>query len=281
MSQVVVRGNQASVSHTFAAAATGNVTYTVTKADGTTLTSGTATGSNPYTFTLAAQTALNLLTVTWTATIGGLTTVEMDQVEIGGGVYVPLADLRALPGLLNTGTYPDSTLLALRREFEDIAEWYVGVAFVPRYARETYAGGNSTILLRHPNPRALLSVTSTDSGGAVTTYTTTNWRLAASGMLSTEGTYLPCPSYGEQNVTVEYEHGMDTPPPQIVHGCKVFVRNRALQDARSVGRDVLREVNDNGFQIQYSTPDWNAGRPTGLFEVDAALNSVGRYPSVA
>lgn len=279
----VLRNTGIQIRHTFyedgvAIAADGSVTYTVVKADGTTLTSGTATHvaspSDYYKFDLAPQANLNLLTITWSGVFGGLTQSQTDQVEIVGGIYCTLAELRALPGLSNATTFPDATLLELRREFEDIAERWCGVAFVPRFARETYVAVNCPILLNRPQARTVLAASSTDSAGAVTTYTTTAWRVSPVSMILTLDAV-----YGD--VTVEYEHGLDAPPPQIARASKIYVRNRALQDAKSVGRDVLRQVDENGFQIQFSTPDWDAGRPTGLLEVDAALNSVGRIPTCA
>jgi hypothetical protein len=138
-----------------------------------------------------------------------------------------------------------------------------------------------SLLLPHRQIRTILAATATDPGGTVTPFTTTGWQVTPSGGVYTNGTALTRSQYGATNLTFSYEHGYDRPPPQIARACKLWVRSQLLSDKTGFGRDVLSETDGQGFSIRYSTPDWDAGRPTGIFDVDRALNSVGRTPVCA
>lgn len=298
----VLRNTGLQVRHSFfedgvAIAADGNVTYTVTKADGTTLTSGTAThvtSPHYYKFDLAPQASLNLLTVAWTGVFSGLTQVQTDQIEVVGGYYVTLSELRALPGLADTTAYPNDTLIELRREFEDIAERYCRVAFVPRFARQRVVGNGRTSLLLPSLPNgvvpvlrrnldgtpAIYTASATDTTGTVTAFTLTNWSVTDFGQIVTDGDTLTLSTYGAANIVFEYEHGLDSPPGQIVKAGKDYIAAKAIENAQRIGRDVLSRTDPSGFTERWSTPDWDANRPTGYLDVDRALNSIGRIPTV-
>lgn len=142
----VLRNTAATLSVTFyngtsAVEADGVVTVTAKKADGTTLLSTNATNDpavGVYTVVLPPQASLNLLTLQWTGSFTGTPITIESNVEIVGGFYFSLAELRAYDSTLaNTTKYPND-LLALARdqveaEFEDICHR----AFVPRFYRET------------------------------------------------------------------------------------------------------------------------------------------------
>ena len=111
--------------------------------------------------TAAVHTALlDTLTLTWTGTVGGKVQRATQTVQVAGGVFVALSTLRQVPALDNTDKYPTATLRMAREEFEEIAEQYLKVAFVPRAARETITGtGQCHLVLAHPMPRAIRSIT--------------------------------------------------------------------------------------------------------------------------
>jgi hypothetical protein len=270
-------------------------TVSVTRDDGTVLAAPTAgagiVGVYPVTLTAATHTTrLDWLTVTWTGTTTAGVQVLSQIVEVVGGVYVTVGELRAMPALSDATKFPADVLNAKVEEFErDIAERYCGTAMVPRYQRDNLVGnGRTSILLSKTNVRTstaslyYLAGASVDTAGNSTAFTTTNWAPAASGVLTTDGDVFTQTANGEQNLVFRYTHGLDRPPQSIVAACKMWVRNQVLQDANSGSRDVMKEVNETGVLVQYSTPDWDAGRPTGMLDVDRSLNAFGRHaPAVA
>lgn len=73
-----------------------------------------------------------------------------------------------------------------------------------------------------------------------------------------------------------------SPPKRLLRACREYVRSCALADRSSVPRDVLTQADGQGGYTRFSTPDKDAGRPTGYLEVDRLLNSLDDYrPSFA
>lgn len=142
----VLRNTAATVTVTFyngsvAVDADTDPTVVVKRADGTTLLSTTATneiGAGVYSLVIPPQATLNVLTLTWTGLFTGTPISIETTVEIVGGFYFTIAELRAQDkNFENTTKYPNSALIDARAyveaEFEDICHR----AFVPRYHRET------------------------------------------------------------------------------------------------------------------------------------------------
>lgn len=265
-------------------------TVTVTRDDGTVLDVPTVdaadTGDGEYNALLLASkhtTRVDLLTLTWTGEVGSKTQVYGQEVEVVGAHIVTLNELRSLPGLESSAKVSSDLLRELRDEFTDRAEDYCGTSFVPRYRRDVIKGsGSVNLLLSRTFPTTILSASSTDTSGTVTAFTVTNWDPQDSGLLVTDGDAFTSTTYGERNLSVAYEYGLTSCPPAIKRACKDYVRAKALEQGSRVGRDLIRETSPDGFSQQWSTPDPAAGRPTGLLDVDAALNSFGRAaPSVA
>jgi hypothetical protein len=279
----VLRSTPNTLQHTFYVDGTAtnpspdSATVAITKADGSTLvasTSATEGGTGIFTYTLAPQSTLDHLDVTWTATIGGQTVIETDRVEIVGGFYCTISELQAVPGL---SAISDNDVVQARTEFEDLAERYTGQAWVPRFHRERLVGPGRTSLLLSKFPvRSILAASSTNTSGTVTAFTTTNWYANTYGLLVTDGDDLTASVYGEANLTVAYEHGADHPPEPLRRACRMYVGRVLLADRAQVGRDTLSSSTPDGYNVRYSTPDWDAGRPTGILEVDSILNSLGR-----
>lgn len=248
--------------------------FVITRADGSTLTTGTATSAGvatgKYRFVLAPQAELNRLTVTWTATVGGVVDVLTMPVEIVGGFTITLNEMRGLAGLADAGKFPSSTLLRLRREFEDTAETYCKVGFVPRFHRDVLDGNNRTqIQLAARLPTKVLSVTISGTSVATSAFS-----VHPHGRLEYPTGVFSQPTTVGGNVIVEYEAGYPSPPAKLVRAARDFVRHYALVEQSPVGRDVLSFTDPGGYATRFSTPDWDQGRPTGLLDVDAVLNSL-------
>lgn len=289
----VLRDSGAVLSHTFyadgtATAADGTVTVSITKADGTTLTSGNATAvGSTYTFVLADQPLLDRLTVTWTGTFSGVTQAQTDIVEIVGGFYVTLAEIRALPNLSDTAKFTTAELVAARTWFETTFERATGVAWVPRYARDRISGNNRAALLLPRYPLRIDPVTGAPVVYSVRTYTTSSAYTALTspnladlivsddGLLRRfDGTSF---TSGYGNLVVEYEHGHESPPADVVEAAKAGIRAKLVDD--QTGNRVFAVQTDEGI-VRHSSP--GSGRPFGIPFVDEiAAAHDHRVPAVA
>lgn len=183
--------------------------------------------------------------------------------------YLTPDDIRDwYPAIAADAEITDAKLSALIAEFESIAERYTGVAYVPRETTETVEVCGRVFIASQ------FKITSVDSieieGVAVTGYTFTT------------GYSIDFGTHRTGSLVVTYTHGFTTTPPEILRACREYVRACALADRSRIPRDVISQSGD-GFTTRYSTPDWNARRPTGFIEVDRILNSVDQYrtPRVA
>lgn len=167
-------------------------------------------------------------------------------------------------------TYPDTLLEGLIAEFEQTAERYRGVAFEPRTAVETSTvDGEGRVPLGQQRPR---SVTTVKINGA--TLATTEYRLSIIPAAIYYRTTVLCDANGwPSTIEVTYSHGLDAPDATILRACTEYVRACAVSDRSGTSRDIIAQSFDGGF-TRYSTPDWDAGRPTGWLEVDRLLNTV-------
>ena len=278
--QRVLRGSAPTVRWTYldgdgsAAAPGGSVTYTVSTADGTAVTSGTAsavsgtTGQFSFALTAAQTASLNLLTVVWTAASATFTT----YVEIVGGYYFSLEEARASdPTLADTTKYPDARVLEVRREVEDEFEDICGVAFVPRYARVT-VDGSGTATLR-PGLRRLRTLRSarqySDLGSAAYTALTAaelaGVDVSASALTRTNGVWW---DRGVGNVVLEVEHGYDAVPPTIKTAALTRLRHRLNANKTGIPDRAQSFTVAEGGTFSLTT----AGRrSTGIPDVDAEL----------
>lgn len=246
----------------------------ITKADGSVLvpagTDATRSAVGKFFFDLPPQAALNVLTVSWTALFNGLSQTIAEELEIVGGFYCNLADLKAIPNM--PASITDAALLEFRRDFENLAEEYVGVAMVPRYHRDHVVGtGRTRVQLTKLRPRTVLSVSINGSVVA----DVSGYGLHPHGRLENLSGF-PRPTIAGPNVFVEIEHGLDAPSESMRRACKLYVHHQAKMDRSAVGRDMLAETDSEGITARWSTPDWDAGRPTGLLDVDRTLNAARR-----
>lgn len=255
----------------------GSVTVTVTTDDGTTLLSSAAAEASPgvYTYTLPAQTNLAALTETWT----GATVTHQVSVEIVGRFYLTEADLRDRANMADAAKFTDAKFLAARNWFEGTFELATGVAWVPRYRRVRLSGdGSRTLLLPDLYPRRLLSVRAYTSATAYTSYTVDEIAdIHAAEYGSLERLYLGTWARGASNVVVTYEHGMDSPPSDVVEAAAVAIRDRLVSNVS--GNRTYAVQTQDGI-IRNSVP--GANRPFGIPEVDAVCSARDhRVPAIA
>lgn len=258
-----------------AAAPAGVVTVRVQKADGTDVkAAGTATGgvgADPRTATLtAAETAtLNLFTVTWTDAGDG--SAHTTYVEIVGGFYFSVAELRAFDANLTEAKHPNARVLAARRHVEDEFETICDVAFVPRYKRVTIDGTGRPVdvsLGRMVRSIRTVRTYSDVSNGTFTAYTATE----LADLVFTDGGVLRHSSgvslhSGVGNIIAEVEHGYDRPPADVKEAAMWRARN--LLNARTSGfPDRARTVSVEGTTYGLAGP---AADKTGVDFVDAVL----------
>jgi hypothetical protein len=239
------------------------VTVDIFRADGSIFaTDAPTTGPSPtgtYTYTLAPQSVLERFQLVWEGTFGGVVQRQTSYVEVVGGYVVSLADLQAESGL---STKTPAQLAEARQWFEDLAEQYCGVAFVPRYAREVRDGdGTNELELRHPYPQTVLSC---KVGGVAQTGLTT-WDLYPEGLVARDtGAF----SVGRRNVEIIYEHGLDTVPSDVREAALTAIRSNVLSATAGGGipAGVTQLITDAGT--------YNFGRPTspfGIRDVDLVL----------
>lgn len=279
----VLRGSDATILSPVFVAADGETptdcdtdpTCTVVDHAGTALAdaavTATSTEDGAYTaqLTAADHTAnLDRLTLTWTGEVAGATQTHTAEVDVAGGFYASLPSIRQMPGLTSPSDYPTERLREVREEFERLVDDYRGMAFVPRFAYETFRGCHwfSSYMLDEMFLRSVRAITVAGVAQDVAA-----WQLNDYGLLYNETAALSW-SAGE-TATVAYEHGLDSPPPGLQRACREYVRAVLLKETSGVGRDVISQSFE-GLVTRYSTPDPSAGRPTGWIEVDRLLNDL-------
>lgn len=268
----VLRTAQVVLSHTFyvdevATDATGSVTVSVKRLDGTVVTSGTASGpvTHEYSFTVPAQSQVDTLTVDWTATVAGASVTARDIIEVVGGFIFGLAEARAVPPALSLTKYPTATLAQKRIGVENECEEICGQAFVPRFNRVQFTVGGvnagpvrTTLALPHINVRTLRAVT-VDG----TAQNLTGLVVSESGVVS--GLAIATTTVTGSKVIVEYEHGMEYPPEDLKDACMLRLRSRLTQGDNGIPQRALSFSVADGGVYRLSTP---AGNRTGIPEVD-------------
>lgn len=271
----VLRTSQVVLSHTFyvdetATDATGPVTYSVKRLDGTVVASGTATGPAPlgtYSVTVPAQSSVDILTLDWTGLISGSTVTARDFVEVVGNYIFGLAEARAMPPALDATRYPTATLARKRISVEQECEAICGQAFVPRFVRAAVQVGRSTLTLPDINVRTLRAVTVNGvaqslSGVAVSTAGV----VSGGGWAALNTTPVPV-------VYAEYEHGWDYPPEDLREACILRLRSRLSMGDTGVPQRALSFSIADGGVYRLSTP---SKQKTGIPEVDGVYE---RYTS--
>lgn len=273
----VLKNTQATLSVTFSAGgADAAVTVLVTNPAGTTVSTGSAThgAGGFYTYVLPPQSDVASLTVKWTGAFGGVTQSLQFYVDIVGALLFTIADARAFgksTDLANATTYPDQMIADARARVTDLFRRYCGVSFIPRYDHWQF-DGNFQEALYIPNARRVTKLLSLSINGvAFDAPTLAACIVQPSGIIyRTDSFYSYWGAFKRNSIDVEYEHGWQQPPPQISRAALVVVW--AELTTSQLADRFMSMQNEFGITRQ-STPDWNAGRPTGIMSVDAVLNA--------
>ncbi len=241
------------------AAAAGAVDVVVTKADGTSvLASGAAaTSGNTHSRTLppTSNVTLERLTAVWTDT--GDSSTATTHIEVVGGFYFTLATARSRDRSLDdAGGYTTEQLLEARRAVEAFCEKSTGVAWVPRWRQVRISGsGTRDQYLPDPMLRTVRAVRVYSDGATYTSFTADH--LAAipaneSGIATrADGNVWPA---GTNNIVIEYEHGHDRPPADLVNATIIHLRLH-LNETRSGFSGEPQIVTDiNGNAIDTPSP---------------------------
>jgi hypothetical protein len=258
-----------------------SVTVALVDANGVPVTSGAATAEgNAYSFPLPPQAQLTELTATWTGTIDGNAVVEVDQVEIVGAHYWSIAEARASDATLaNAQKYPAADLLATRVEVEQECERICGRAFVPRYRRAVLDGtGTTELLLPDPDVRRIRAVrlaprvdrpfvALTEAQLAALVERGDRVLRRVDGSVWTEG---------YANVVVEYEHGMNAPPTDLLRATKQRLRHRLNMQMSAIPDRAVSYSTEGGATYRLSTPD---AYSTGIPDIDAVYSGWSLRPS--
>lgn len=237
-------------------------------------TAATPVAGDTYSYVLTPEhtNILDSLTVTWGATIDGITQTITEIVEVVGAHYFSLAEFGAvsLGGSATIGDrYSEDRMREVRAAAEDAIEHACRFAFVPRYSRLRFSGNGTTSLLLPPYTRAVRWVT---VGGST----------AASVLLSYDGgNVLTNPSRwtaGWGNIVAGVEHGMDGPSPRVKAAAlllaKTWIVSGPVDD-----RVTTMSSPDTGITAALAVPG-RGGSTVGVPEVDAVINEY-RFPAVA
>lgn len=210
---------------------------TVVKAAGT-ATSGSGTSPRTVALTAADTADLDVLTATWTAAGN---TVGVSTHEIVGGVYVTVAEIRALePALSSTTEYTSAQLIAARRQVEALFEDTCNRAFVPRFRVDVLSGDAShQLMLRRPDVRTVRWVEVADGDGGWTSVDVDDVEVDFTGLLVWREDRWPRAAV---NVRVGYEYGLERPPADL--------RLAAVQTIRSMVNTFRSGIPDRATSFQ-------------------------------
>jgi len=257
------------------AEADGAVTVTVTKGDGSTLLSTSATNEvevGEYSVVIPPQATLNFLTLTWSGTFSGTAITVESNVEIVGGFFFSIAELRAYDkALQNTDRFTDEDLMEARREVETEFEDICGRAFVARYFREEAMAPDpeaSLLWTEKPEVHNLITIT-------VDTVDHSDWDVYFKRDKYSPRALVVCTGaqsiFSAEDITMEYEYGMKNVP--------IPIRQKALKRAKQtlIGQNSTVDerattmlIPDVGT-VNLATPGLR-GSETGVPDIDVVLS---------
>lgn len=257
-----------------------DVSVTITRDDGTAIETNAAAApvsTGVYGYALAPSATLDRLTVVWTGVFSGITQSVTTYVDIVGGYYVSLAEIRALKNLADTTKYPTTDLITARQWFETKFERYTGRAFVPRY-RSIVAWGTGTDNMVLPDQYlrtlravqfgtvdlsdAALANIALEGSGRIQHF----WPLGVNGPDDTFGVYGSTFPRNAQ-ITLAYEYGLDQAPDDVVEAAKVAIAVKLVTDLTG-NREISVQTEIGIVRMSYPGPD----RPFGIPFCDEVAN---------
>lgn len=254
-------------------------TVTITKdSDGSAVATNAATtriSTGTYAYALQPQAALDRLKVVWSGTFDSLPQPVTTYLDIVGGYFVTLAELRAMPNLSDPAKFSTAELIEARQWFETLAEHHCGRAFVPRYKKLRMSGSGTSTLLLDMDIRSVRSVRDYTDATTYTAFTAAELADIDIDPLGNLTRLTGSWRYGIRNLVLVYEHGMDACPDNLRAAAKDVIRNHLLED--HTGHQEYALQTDVGI-IRFERP--GPGAPTGNRTADTVLNSY-RLISVA
>lgn len=246
------------------------ITVRVTRGDGSTLLAGgtaTTQSGSTHTVTLTrAQTATpDRLTCTWST--GGVE-IATTVVDLVGGHWFSLSEMRNRTGVSKRS---DDELRAARDAWADLADRATGVAWVPRWWRETFHHSGGWIIV--PEWARVRSVVSCTVDGSPVDVS--GWGLDADGGVIVADTAL-----APAEAVLTYLHGFDMPPRPLVDAGLEYVEWRLTSDRNGISPRALGFTASDGGTYRFASA--NVDNPTGLPDVDAMLRHYSRrLPGIA
>lgn len=243
---------------------------------GTAIATGTATsgtgGVGSYTYTLpsAATNALGDYIVRFTYAISGSTYRREYPVTVYGAHLFEIDDLRSFDvSIADSSRYSAAAIRAARDEATSWLEQAAGVSFSPRAAVEYLNGDGTRSLLLANAPIVEISAVAIDGDWLDTADLEDVLIYEDSGILHRDLGW----DIGNQNVTVEYVHGMATVDPKVKRAA-MMLAVEAIVTSGVPSRAMTQSSDLGEFRISLANVD--AGRPTGIPEVDAVIALYGR-----
>lgn len=238
MSTTLLTNTGASLTQTFFSGettidATGSVTVAasnlagVTVAGAATATHVGAANSGAYEWALAAVAAPDLIKVVWSGTFGGVAQSLTSYVEIVGGFYISIYDLRhsddqmgsaaAAKPISNTTSWPLATLILARQEAENEAMRIMGHSCVARASALRLVSVKGVL---HPRFAFLRSVRAATLVIDNTVVSVASWRIEGE-----DANRIWCGLADGTAVDVIIEHGEDRVLDAISRACLVRARH--------------------------------------------------------
>lgn len=224
-------------------------------ADGAAALSGDVEGRYERALTAAQTATLDVLSATWS--IDG-DTVATTLVEVRGPFPFTIAEARAShTTLANEGKYPTEDLVEARTDVEDELEWICARAFTPRFRTVTLNGGGERAL--HLPDGDLRSIRScTVDGTALSVGELADLVVYDSGRVErAAGDVWP---WGQENVTIGYEFGLDRLPPSVKRASLLRLRELLNQDTRAVPATAT-QASAKGITVGLDRTEFETGNP--------------------
>ena len=254
--------------------ATGSVSVSVTRADGTALTPLTATAVEGfpglYETTLTAAVYVDRydeLALVWTATVDGQVRSETMYAEVVGGRILSPSALRAGAGL-DPQRYDNDLLIWALDIVCDVFDEFCETAWVPRFRRDTFDGNNAAYMWTNHGPVHSLVSASLDG----TAMDTTGW-VFADDEIRTDGDIFTADTVQGLNVILEYTYGTKRPPSSIIGAAVKYAAHLVRSDTNTIPDRARMVQTEWGMFIMDTASE---DKPTGLPEVDSVLVRVRR-----
>ena len=252
---------------------------TTVVASGAATTTGT-TGVRTYTLAASATDVPKVLIATWTN--GTISTTT--RVEVVGGFYASVRQIRDSDAVLDDPRkYTSAQIVTARRSVEREFEDFTRVAFVPRYRRLRLDGsGNQSLVLPDAELRSVLSVREYDIDNGYIAYTQAEVAsIPADPAGIAVRTDRDVFEFGRSNIVIEYLHGYDRPPADVLEAFYLRVRDILNRQNRGVPDRATTFTSEVGGTYSLLVAGRN-GSITGIPDVDVVLRRYSRrIPGIA